>query len=294
MRPATDFHLVRRGAEPVPMSLVGERSVRTLEGRIARTPFARVGPAAAAFLVLAAAGETATALLHARLGIALHALALVALITHAALVRRVNPRLADLFVALTPVPLIRIVSLTSPLAEFSYVQWFSIIGVILYAGIVTSIKLLRPSLQSLGLRLPERRHWPLEALVIAGGIGFGWLEYQILEPGALVMELSARTLIAPILVLYVSTGLLEELLFRGLIQKYAGAAMGVAWGIAYTTLLFAVLHAGWRSWLDILFVGAVGLIYSLVVRRTGSIVGVSISHGLTNTMLFLVMPLSSL
>ena len=43
-------------------------------------------------------------------------------------------------------------------------------------------------------------------------------------------------------------------------------------------------------WLDCIFAGVVGLRYALVVRRTGSIYGVSVSHGLINIMLVPVMP----
>lgn len=284
-----EFHVVRKEPD-APLTVVARRRVRTLEGRIARTPLGRVGPTAAVFLGITTVGELLTLLHSGRAGITVHAIALLLLVTHAALTRRSNPALSDLLISLTPVPLIRIVSLTSPLAEFSYIQWFTVLSIILYAGIVTSMKILKPTLAEVGLRLPERKHLPLEIAVILLGFFFGWLEYQILTPGSIIATLSIQQLIAPILVLYVATGLLEELLFRGLIQKYANRAMGAVLGIGLTTILFGVLHIGWNSVADVFFVASVGLIYSLVVHRTKSIIGVSISHGVTNSMLFLVMP----
>ena len=55
-------------------------------------------------------------------------------------------------------------------------------------------------------------------------------------------------------------------------------------------LVFAFLHMGWLSMLDMVFVFIVGLLFGLFVLKTGSIVGASISHGLTNVVLFMVMP----
>jgi hypothetical protein len=53
--------------------------------------------------------------------------------------------------------------------------------------------------------------------------------------------------------------------------------------------IFSILHLG-NSWHDCLFAAVVGVMYALVVKKTGSIYGVSISHGLINIVLFLVMP----
>lgn len=276
---------------PAPLRVVGRRTVRTLEGRLAATPFSRSLPTLLFYLALTAAGELSTVLVSGKVGVLLHGLSMAFMLAHAPLVSRVNRPLSRLLVAMVPIPLIRIVSLTSPLLPFSFVQWFIILALILYAGIVTAIRILKPSLASLGLRLPERRHVPLEVGIALAGILLGVMEYYILKPGPLATGLGFRQLAAPVLIIFVSTGLLEELLFRGLLQKYAGEAVGEWTGILLVTAFFAVLHTGWNSVLDVLFVGSVGLVYALVVRRTRSLVGVTVSHGVTNSMLFLVMPL---
>ena len=61
-------------------------------------------------------------------------------------------------------------------------------------------------------------------------------------------------------------------------------------GIIYISLLFAVLHMGFLSWLDVVFVFAVALFFSWVVKKTGSLFGVTLSHGITNIVLFLIAP----
>jgi membrane protease YdiL (CAAX protease family) len=61
-------------------------------------------------------------------------------------------------------------------------------------------------------------------------------------------------------------------------------------GLVYTAVIFAVLHMGYQSWLDLIFVITVALFFGWVVQRSGSILGVTLAHGLINISLFLVFP----
>ena len=83
---------------------------------------------------------------------------------------------------------------------------------------------------------------------------------------------------------------MEELLFRGVIQKHSIESLGKWQGIIFTNLIFMILHTGWESGADLIFVGIVGIIFSIVVERTGSIIGVSFSHAITNLSLFVLTP----
>jgi hypothetical protein len=122
------------------------------------------------------------------------------------------------------------------------------------------------------------------------GIIFGLVEYGILQPEPLAQELSWRALWLPVLVLVLGTGLAEEFTFRGVIQSTATGALGKA-GVLYVALVFALLHLGYKSLADLLFVFGVGLIFGYVVLKTRSILGVTLSHSLTNVTLFLLAPL---
>jgi membrane protease YdiL (CAAX protease family) len=73
-------------------------------------------------------------------------------------------------------------------------------------------------------------------------------------------------------------------------QRSAVEALGPRVGVLGVNAVFAVLHVGWLSILDLLFVFSIGLFFGFVVLKTGSIMGVSISHGITNVVLFLVVP----
>ena len=62
------------------------------------------------------------------------------------------------------------------------------------------------------------------------------------------------------------------------------------WGIIYISLVFAVLHLGFISIIDVVFVFLVALFFGWVVKKTGSLFGVTLAHGITNALLYLVLP----
>lgn len=112
-----------------------------------------------------------------------------------------------------------------------------------------------------------------------------------MKPEPLIPELSFQALIAPVIIMLLCTGLMEELVFRGIIQHNAVTYFNPGIGIFFVALLFAVLHIGNMSLLDVVFVFLIGYFYSYVVQATNTIAGVTISHGVTNIVLFLLLPL---
>ncbi len=142
--------------------------------------------------------------------------------------------------------------------------------------------------RDIGLRF-SRRALHLQPAVILFGFVLGFAEYHILRPDPLINDLTLRSFVVPALILILATGLLEEFIFRGILQRTATAVLGPP-AIIYVSVIFAILHIGYRSGTDIVFVFLIALLYGWVVRKTGSIIGVSVSHGVTNITLFLLVP----
>lgn len=136
---------------------------------------------------------------------------------------------------------------------------------------------------------------PVQLLIGLMGVGLGVVEYLILASEPLVVDPTLQNAWLPALILLLSTGFVEEFIFRGVMQRAAVEVFG-GWGIVYVSLLFAVLHIGWieaanpLSWVDIIFVFVIALFFGWVVKKTGSLFGVTLSYGLTNIMLFIVAP----
>lgn len=130
----------------------------------------------------------------------------------------------------------------------------------------------------------------LQLLIGATGLLLGYVEYLILRAEPLIETFTWQGFVLPAVILLISTGLLEEYIFRFLLQRTAVERLEYVLGIAYVALFFAVLHIGYRSVADFLFVLVVGLAFGWLAYKTRSIIGVTLAHGLTNIVLFLIMP----
>jgi membrane protease YdiL (CAAX protease family) len=229
---------------------------------------------------------------NAKMGIASHAIVLFALLLHSALESGRDKKLSMFLMALVLAPLIRILSLSMPLANLPLISWFLLISIPIFIAIFTCMWVQALRLKDVALFLPSLKNVPIEVGVILLAIPFGIVEYQILKPAPLVaLGVGATSFITASLILIVCTGFLEELVFRGLLQFNALRLMSKWWGILFVAIVFGVLHVGNISLLDCLLAFSVGFVFSVVREKTGSIYGISISHGIMNTLLFLVAPL---
>ncbi|MES0361616.1 MAG: CPBP family glutamic-type intramembrane protease, partial [Anaerolineales bacterium] len=238
------------------------------------------------YLVALAIAETLNTLFAPQAGVILHGLVLLALLLHASL--SIRKREHRFLIILALVPLIRLLNLTLPLNYFPPVYWYAVVGAPLSIAAFMGARFSGLKGNMIGLRLSWRTI-PIELLIGVLGLGIGFIEYLILRPEPLVAELRWDLIWLPILILLVFTGLLEEVIFRGMLQSTAIRHLGQL-GVLYVAVLFAVLHFGYRSPLNLLFVFGVALLFGLIVQRRGTLLGVSISHGLTNISLYLVFP----
>ncbi|MFC1936731.1 type II CAAX prenyl endopeptidase Rce1 family protein [Chloroflexota bacterium] len=236
------------------------------------------------YLQLIAVAEVLTALREPRSGLVIHGFTLVALLVHGGIERRMPTR--RFIFALTLAPLIRLLSLSLPLGDQPLLIWYMWVGALVFLATFFSGYVLEFNLDRIGL---NAKKLPLQIVFGLTGIVTGVIEYLILFPDPLIPELTLAELIWPAFILLIFTGVLEEIVFRGLIQEAALVKMG-RFGLTYVALLFAVLHVGYNSFSDIIFVFAVGFLFGYFVMKTGSLLGVSLAHGFNNIVLFLVMP----
>ena len=236
------------------------------------------------YLAAFAGAEVVTALINPLWGIVLHFVLLFGLIVASA--KASQRQSHGLFLALGLVPLVRIVSLSMPSVDLSQAYWYLVVSFPLLLGAFGIVRVLNRRPAEIGLTV---RAIPLQIMVAACGIGIGLLDYVILKPEPLISSaLSWRGVVLPALVLLVATGFVEEMIFRGVIQREA-EALG-AWGWVYTAVLSSLLQIGHHSVFHWLLALAVALLFGWTVKRSGSILGVSLSHGLINIGLYLWFP----
>ena len=218
-------------------------------------------------------------------GIILDVILTTALVINSTLTKSV--KFSYLLQAMILLPLIRIMSLSIPVIELEPIYWLLIMSIPVFAAVWILMQSQCLSKKMVGI---NTRNLPLQLLVGLTGLGFGFVEYLILQPAALVSNLSPLTVIFAGSIVMISTGLLEELVFRGIIQRNAENIMGKIWGIIFTSILFVGFNISWNSPLDLIFIFGVSTCYGYIFQKTRSILGISISHGLCNVFLFIILP----
>ncbi|MCP4612785.1 MAG: CPBP family intramembrane metalloprotease [Planctomycetes bacterium] len=215
-------------------------------------------------------------------GLAAYFVILLGLLMHSALDNKTIPR--KFLLALSLVPLIRIVNLAMPLEEFSETYRYLLMSFPVMIGIISIIRALDLRPTDVGLISGTI---PVQGLIAVTGIGFGLVAYFILEPEPIISDLTWSKAVVPALVLLFA-GFVQEFAFRGVIQSFAHQ-LGF-WGWTYIALVFSILQIGHESALYCFYILEVALFFGWTVQRRGSILGISLAHGFMNIGLYLVFP----
>ncbi len=222
--------------------------------------------------------EALTSFGNPRAGMALYCALLAALVIGAGFLRLAPARCLLLGVSLAP--MVRISSLALPLGGVPPALAALAAGIPPLAAGAVVVYSAGLSRQQIGLQATRLHR---EGLLGSVGLLLGPLLYLAQrQPPAGAPSLSA--LWAPMLAL-AGVGVIEEVLFRGIMQATAVQALGRP-GILLPAALYAVLM-GSAS----LFVGgvalAIGLLFGWIVQRRSSIVGVALAHALLNAVFIL-------
>jgi membrane protease YdiL (CAAX protease family)/ribosomal protein S21 len=237
------------------------------------------------YLIALGAAELTTTYLSMQVGLIAETTILFALLIHSSLYESYT--FSNLLRSMMVLPMIRIIGLSLPIMQVPSLYWFPIIAIPLFAASYTLMRNQRLNRKKVGLILGNI---PVQLLIALTGLALGFIEFLILKPQPLISTFSIVPLLTAVIILTISTGFAEELLFRGILQRNAENVVGKAFGLLYTSLLFTGLHIGWHSFLDLIFVFIVAMFYGYMFQKTRSIVGITLSHGLSNSVLFLVMP----
>ena len=237
------------------------------------------------YLLAITAAEVVTVFVQPVWGIMCHAIVLVAVVVHSASAS--DHHYQNLILSLALVPLVRIISLSMPLVDIPQIWWYPIIYAPLLAAAIVVARILGLRSKEVGLSFGS---FPVQLAVALSGLLLGVIEYLILTAQPLITELTWQEVWLPALIFLISTGFVEEFIFRGVLQRTAVEVFGGWGGIIYVSLLFTVMHMGFLSLIDVVFVFFVALFFGWVVKKTGSLLGVTLAHGITNIVLHLVAP----
>lgn len=217
-------------------------------------------------------------------GAIIHAIIFAALVTHSRLESK-TPE-GKLLLSLSLAPLMRIIDVMIPMASFYQLYRYVVVSILVLIATVVVMRVLKFGVEEVSFTL---RHIPLQVAVAASGIPLGAMAYLVLNPQSLIIGLTWGDIILPGIIFVLCTGFVQELIFRGVMQHTSLEVLG-RWGILYVSLLFAILSMGRFSGPSMLFMFGVALFFSWVVKRTGSLLGVILAHGIMNMVLCLIAP----
>jgi uncharacterized protein len=200
-----------------------------------------------------------------------------------------RPRAAALWLSLSLVPLIRVISLGLPLGAVSQEWWYLLAAIPLMGGAITAARVLGMTRADVGLQLPGKFGWLLTGVVALCGVLIGIAEHSLLGASPAPRQDTMVDLLFFLTILIVGTGIVEEVIFRGVIHAAAVAALGVQPGIVLVSVLFAVMHLGHGSFLNIIFLFGVALYFGHIRQQTGSLLGVILAHATANFVLLILM-----
>lgn len=212
------------------------------------------------------------------------------LLAQATQLRTKNPPLSSFLLALVLCPIVRVASLSAPFAPFPPLTFLLIVAFALLLGVASVAVALRLSPADLYLRIGSPTSLVTNIAIGLGGLGLGFVEFVILRPVPWIGTLTLGNLAFAAFVVFLSTGIAEELIFRGAIMRTAERLLGANRGLLIATVVFSILHIGFLSPLDLAFVFVAGLYFGVAVQKTGSLYGAILAHTLANTMLYLVLP----
>ncbi len=244
-----------------------------------------------AFLLLVIVGEVIVSFLSLWWGLVFHGFLIFLLVTVATLVYSKNKFLSNLLAALILAPIIRVLSLSTPLWPFEdTLHWLFVISFPLLAATFSTISVQKLRRVDVGLVLGDMKRFWIQVAVVFIGVPLGIVEFLILRPDSWIDSFDVLNLTIGVVIIFVGTGLAEELVFRGVLLNNSEKVMSGWAALLYVSLVFTALHITFLSVVDLGFVFLVAVLFGIVVQKTGTIIGVVGAHTLLNSVLYLGMP----
>lgn len=132
--------------------------------------------------------------------------------------------------------------------------------------------------------------WFYLPLAVCLGFALGWGEYAVLRPGMLLPALDLKSIIILCITMIFFVGVVEEFVFRSALQTMLEARLGPIAGLLISSIIFGIMHSGYRLPQEIAYVFFAGLVFGLLFWLSRSLPVISLAHGFTNISLFLVAP----
>ncbi|HII81680.1 MAG TPA: CPBP family intramembrane metalloprotease [Methanosarcina sp.] len=199
-----------------------------------------------------------------------------------------NVEIQKTYQALILLPVLRLVNLSMP--AFYDITLYSFVFIYGLLTIPVTIALTSQGFTREQLGITFRRIGIYIPLSIVIGLLLGVGEYLIIETDYLIPDLSIISLLMLTLIMVFLVGLVEEIIFRSILQNRLEMFLGSRGGIIMTSVLFGLMSSGYGNIIEIFYAFLVGFIIGYMFYKTRSLPLVAMIHGFINVFLFGVIP----
>ena len=219
-------------------------------------------------------------------GVGVQALNLVVIVVAVGVL---NGDRVELLEVLALVSLLRVVNLSFTLIPTTTLYWLVAMYGVMFIPIILVVAHRKLSRHDLGLTggLQLTYLIPIGSLV---GVALALIEYQILANPAFIPSYSLVWLVELSVVMIFVVTLVEELLFRALLQPELVQRSGPIVGILITSIIFGAMQSGYANYYELLFAFGVGLLFGVAYYKTKNLPFVITMHAVNNILLFGVLP----
>ena len=217
----------------------------------------------------------------------IHALILLGLSFSTMFVK--NEEIQKTYQALILLPILRLVDLSMP--AFYDVKLYNLIFIYSLLAIPVSIAATNQEFTRTQLGITFKKIGIYIPLSILLGLLLGAGEYLIVGEHFLIEDLSVFSLVMLSIIMIFFVGLVEETIFRSILQNRLETVLGNRKGLIITSILFGLMHSGYGNINEILYATFIGILIGYLFYRTRSLPLVTLIHGFINVFFFGIIPL---
>lgn len=199
-----------------------------------------------------------------------------------------DPKVHKIYMPLMLLPLLRLINLSVPIFFNDTLYTFVFIYIPLAIPVIAIIIHQRNSLEEIGITTKNFLLYMVLSVPLGFLLGLG--EYLIIRPGYLIPDLTFVNIFILTFIMVFYVGLVEELIFRSILQTRLEKTLSVREALIITSLLFGLMHSGYGTFYEMLYTGFVGFFIGFLFYKTKSLPFAAVMHGFANVFLFGVLP----
>ncbi|WP_240664469.1 CPBP family intramembrane glutamic endopeptidase [Methanosarcina sp. MSH10X1] len=199
-----------------------------------------------------------------------------------------NPETQKIYQALMLLPILRLINLSMPVFFETTLYIFIFIYGSLAIPVAVIILHQRHSLEQIGISMKNIGAYMVLSIPLSFILGFG--EYLTIRSEYLIPDLGFENLLKLTVIMVFFVGLIEELIFRSILQTRLAKALSISESLIITSILFGLMHSGYGTTYEILYTTFVGFLMGLLFYKTKSLPFIAVLHGFINVFLFGIFP----